>query len=164
LALVVAGPAMAASGGNSGNAKLCQHGGWQDWVRSDGTPFENTGDCVSYAAHGGTLTSPAEITGVSQLTCNAGAGTQLLGVTGTGFRPNTQITFTASSSVLIQNHLNDSPFVFTDATGSFNSGTFPPGTQTFILAPNSVLATLHVTATDGVQTASFDTPIPLCTS
>jgi hypothetical protein len=25
-------------------------------------------------------------------------------------------------------------------------------------------ATLHITATDGVQTASFDTPIPLCTT
>jgi hypothetical protein len=163
-ALGVVAPAVAAGGGNSDNAKLCQHGGWQNWVRSDGTRFENTGGCVSYAAQGGTLTTPAKITGVTQLACNAGAGTQLLGVTGTGFRPNTQMTFTASSTVVVDNHLNDSPFVFTDATGSFNSGTFPPGTHTFILTISGVIATLHVTATDGVQTASFDTPIPFCTS
>jgi hypothetical protein len=163
VALSVAAPASAAGGGNSSNAKLCQHGGWQNWVRSDGTPFKNTGACVSYAAQGGTLTAPARITAVTQLACNDSAGTQLLGVTGTGFRPNTQITFTASSSALIANFLNDSPFVFTDATGSFNSGTFPPGTSTFIVAFSGVVGTLDVTATDGVQTASFDTPVPFCT-
>ncbi len=157
-------PAGAAADGNSGNAKLCQHGGWQNWVRSDGTPFSNTGDCVSYGAHGGVLTAPAAITAVDQLVCNAGAGTQLLGVTGIGFRPNTQITFTASSSRSIVNYLNDAPYVFTDATGAFNSGTFPPGTQTFIVAPSNALATLQVTATDGVQTATFDTSLPFCTS
>jgi hypothetical protein len=162
-ALGVAVPAVAADGGNSGNAHQCQHGGWQHWVRSDGTPFENTGDCVSYAAHGGTLTAPAKITGVNQIACNAGAGVQALGVTGTGFRPNTRITFTVTSAqVSVENHLNDSPFVFTDATGAFDSGTGP--NHTFIVAPIGVVATLHVTATDGTQTASFDTSLPFCTS
>jgi hypothetical protein len=162
-ALGAAVPAVAADGGNSGAAHQCQHGGWQHWVRSDGTPFENTGDCVSYAAHGGTLTAPAQITGVPQIVCNSGTGTQLLGVTGTGFRPNTRITFTASSTqVIVDNHLNDSPFVFTDATGAFFSGT-GAGTHTFIVAPVGVVATLHVTATDGTQTASFDTSLPFCT-
>ena len=47
-----------AGGGNSANAKSCQHGGWQTWVRSDQTTFANQGDCVSYAAQGGELTSP----------------------------------------------------------------------------------------------------------
>src|SRR5262245_1495287 len=46
------------NGGNSANAKKCQKDGWKKLVRSDGTPFKNQGDCVSYAAHGGTLTSP----------------------------------------------------------------------------------------------------------
>lgn len=54
--LVVAAPAYA--GGNSDAAHACQQGGWQDWVREDGTTFKNTGACVSYAAHGGVL-SPA---------------------------------------------------------------------------------------------------------
>jgi hypothetical protein len=47
-----------AGGGNSANAKSCQHGGWQTWVRADQTPFINQGDCVSYGAQGGTLTAP----------------------------------------------------------------------------------------------------------
>ncbi len=42
-------------GGNSSNAKLCQHGGWQALVRSDGTMFPNQGACVSFGAHGGIL-------------------------------------------------------------------------------------------------------------
>ncbi|MGN6429270.1 MAG: hypothetical protein ACTHNB_00875 [Gaiellaceae bacterium] len=44
-----------AGGGNSDAAKACQMGGWQTLVRQDGTGFTNTGDCVSYAAHGGSL-------------------------------------------------------------------------------------------------------------
>ena len=47
--------AVAAPGGNSANAKLCQKGGWEDLQRSNGTTFTNQGACVSYAAHGGTL-------------------------------------------------------------------------------------------------------------
>jgi hypothetical protein len=53
------GPAYAGNGGNSSNAQACQQGGWQNWRRADQTPFTNTGDCVSYAARGGTLTAPA---------------------------------------------------------------------------------------------------------
>ena len=44
-----------AGGGNSGAAAACQQDGWQSLYRSDGTGFTNTGDCVSYAARGGTL-------------------------------------------------------------------------------------------------------------
>src|SRR5262245_325033 len=43
------------SGGNAANAKLCQKGGWQTLVRSDGTAFGSEEACVSYAATGGTL-------------------------------------------------------------------------------------------------------------
>lgn len=58
LALVLSASSALAGGGNSANAKLCQKGGWMNWVRADKTPFANQGDCVSYAARGGTLTSP----------------------------------------------------------------------------------------------------------
>jgi hypothetical protein len=60
-----------ASGGNSDAAKACQKGGWQHLYRSGGTGFKNQGDCVSYAAQGGTLTqkSPA------QLVCESVGGT-----------------------------------------------------------------------------------------
>jgi hypothetical protein len=55
---IIAMPAASAGGGNSADAHACQHGGWRNWVREDGTAFKNTGDCVSYAARGGMLTSP----------------------------------------------------------------------------------------------------------
>src|SRR5215471_2856388 len=44
-----------ADGGNSENAQLCQKNGWATLARSDGTAFNNQGDCVSYGAQGGTL-------------------------------------------------------------------------------------------------------------
>jgi len=42
--------------GNSPNAKLCQQGGWQKVLRSDGTRFVSEADCVAYGAMGGTVT------------------------------------------------------------------------------------------------------------
>lgn len=48
--------APASAQGNSDAARACQHGGYADLVRvEDGTGFGNTGECVSYAANGGTL-------------------------------------------------------------------------------------------------------------
>jgi hypothetical protein len=44
-----------AGGGNSANAQLCQKGGWQSLHTSTGGAFKNQGDCVSYAAKGGTI-------------------------------------------------------------------------------------------------------------
>src|SRR4051794_23095755 len=47
---------LAVAGGNSDNAKACQQGGWQGFVRTEeGRGFSNQDECVSYAAHGGTL-------------------------------------------------------------------------------------------------------------
>lgn len=72
-AILTASPSLAAAkGSNSDAAKKCQKGGWQEWVRADRTPFKNQGDCVSYAARGGTLTSkesPVEVA------CTGGGGT-----------------------------------------------------------------------------------------
>jgi hypothetical protein len=48
---------LAVASGNSANAQACQQGGWQNLVRQDGTWFTNTGDCVSYAAQGGVLST-----------------------------------------------------------------------------------------------------------
>ena len=60
-----------AGGGNSAAAKACQKGGWKNWVRADHTAFKNEGDCVSYAAKGGVLTSPKS---VDQLLCESLGG------------------------------------------------------------------------------------------
>jgi hypothetical protein len=61
-ALVFAGSAAAAPGGNSANAKLCQHGGWATLMDSTGTPFASQDECVSYAAHRGVIYPLATIT------------------------------------------------------------------------------------------------------
>ena len=47
-------PALA-GGGNSDAAHACQNGGYAELVGSGGETFSNTGECVSFAAHGGTF-------------------------------------------------------------------------------------------------------------
>ena len=83
--------AVAAPGGNSANAKLCQKAGWTDLQRSDGTTFTNQGACVSYAAQGGTLEpqSPDPVT-VSFLLGSLGdIGVCGIRVDVVGFAPDT---------------------------------------------------------------------------
>jgi len=46
------GTALAA--GHSDTGALCKNGHWQTLIRADSTVFKNQGDCVSYAARGGT--------------------------------------------------------------------------------------------------------------
>ena len=59
------------AGGNSKAAHECHHGGWKNLRRADQTRFKNTGACVSYAAHGGTLTAPKS---AAQLLCESFGG------------------------------------------------------------------------------------------
>jgi len=59
-AFVLAGGALAANGGTSANAKLCQS--WQALMDSSATQFSNEGDCVSYGAHGGAIYALASLT------------------------------------------------------------------------------------------------------
>ena len=55
-------PLALAGGGNSDNAKACQKNGWQTLARAqDSTAgFNNQDECVSYAAHGGSLISKTD--------------------------------------------------------------------------------------------------------
>jgi hypothetical protein len=48
--------------GNSGAARACQQGGYEAYSRADGTRFRNTGECVSYAARGGSLVRLPDLT------------------------------------------------------------------------------------------------------
>jgi hypothetical protein len=81
------GLAPAFAQGNSAAAALCQKGGYVNLMRTDGSIFNNTGECVSYAAKGGQLVPiPAKLvltssTIISTPKCWAGATT---GVTPTG--------------------------------------------------------------------------------
>jgi len=63
-------PSFAVGGGNSTAAHLCQNGGYQNIYRSDGSGFANTGDCVSYAAHGGQLSQKITFSNISLGACN----------------------------------------------------------------------------------------------
>jgi hypothetical protein len=59
--LVFAAGALAAGGGNSANAKLCQKEGWRTLMDSSTSQFANAGECVSYGAHGGAIYALARI-------------------------------------------------------------------------------------------------------
>lgn len=75
LALATGTAAGAEGGGNSANAHLCQHGGWQDLTTSTGESFANTGDCVSYAARGGALIPKLTPMQQFQVVCEESGGT-----------------------------------------------------------------------------------------
>jgi hypothetical protein len=57
---VFAGGALAANGGNSSNAKLCQD--WPALMDASGSQFSNEGACVSSAAQGGAIYALAGLT------------------------------------------------------------------------------------------------------
>ena len=54
-------PASAQGNGNSGAAQACKNGGWAELLRSDKTAFRNQGQCVSYAAQGGSFWEPPTV-------------------------------------------------------------------------------------------------------
>jgi hypothetical protein len=139
-----------AGGGNSANAKLCQKGGWQTLVRSDGSTFASEEACVSYAAHG-TLFQAASISPYSQFT---GSFFQRVAVRGSGFTPNQTITF--SESGLGPGGVVDSAGTVTsDSSGQFDSGA---DSLTNFWVVVAVCAdgpqTIHITATDGTHIGS----------
>jgi len=59
--LVFAGSTVAANGGNSANAKLCQKGGWKTLMDASAKPFSGSDDCVSYGAEGGLIYALAKL-------------------------------------------------------------------------------------------------------
>jgi len=71
----LASPAGAADANAAAKAS-CKNGGWKTLVRADRTPFRNQGDCVSYAAQGGT---PVSAKSASQLRCEALGGSFVVG-------------------------------------------------------------------------------------
>ena len=64
---------VATAGGNSPSAKKCQKGGWTTLVRADQTPFASEKECTSYAAKGGTLSTPSYT--ASRAVCESLGGT-----------------------------------------------------------------------------------------
>jgi hypothetical protein len=85
LSASASGTTSALAAGNSGANHACQQGGYLALQRADGTGFKNTGDCVSYAAHGGVLFNPT-------LTLKQTDARGDYSVVGTGFHANSAIT------------------------------------------------------------------------
>ena len=90
--LAIAAPALAKSG-NSAAAAACQDGGYVDWTDAAGNAFRNTGACVSYAAHGGTLV-PVVVDPVNPFSVSyrpSGTSGFQATVTGSGLEPNSSV-------------------------------------------------------------------------
>jgi len=60
-----------AQNGNSAAAHACQRGGYAGLIGTGGETFANTGECVSYAAHGGTFATGIVIPAGQTLTFTA---------------------------------------------------------------------------------------------
>jgi len=61
MTLVLADGALAARGGNTANAKLCQKDGWTKLMDSTASPFADEEACVSHAAQGGAIYGQATL-------------------------------------------------------------------------------------------------------
>lgn len=112
LPILAASPASAA--GNSANAKACKSNGWTTLVRSDGTPFANQGDCISYGARGGVSCPAGPIpTSIAFITGGNGLGWVVVSTSG-GYsnsdpcRPIPTGTLTASCLNFSTSGLSDS--------------------------------------------------------
>lgn len=63
-------PSFSVGGGNSDAAHLCQNGGYLNLLGEGGSKFANTGECVSYAAHGGQFFQSITFSNISLGACN----------------------------------------------------------------------------------------------
>jgi hypothetical protein len=81
-----------AGGGNSANAKLCQHGGWKTLYNSTtGAGFSSDGACVSYGAAGGQYSSLTWTASVS-------GGSVRMSLSGFGLEPGSEFSYGGSYS------------------------------------------------------------------
>ena len=95
--IVIAAPALGKHGGNAGGnsyaSAVCSDGGYVNWTDAAGNTFRNEGDCVSYAAHDGTL-MPVVVPPVTPFSVSYGPmGTNgfTATLTGTGLAPDTAV-------------------------------------------------------------------------
>lgn len=117
-AVVLAGavtPAYAAEGGNADAAHACQQGGWEQWRQADQTPFTSVGECVSYAAQGGTLSAPKP---AAQVLCESFGGTYAPG-TGNTFWSCTYNANNAAFAALAEQCFQDVRAVYPNASIGF---------------------------------------------
>ena len=99
VALLVAGVAPfsdeAYAQGTSDRAHACQQGGYLLYMRTDGTPFRNTGECVKYANQGGPL---VPLTHAQIALVSSGLNWTALNFLGSGFAPGSLFSITITSA------------------------------------------------------------------
>lgn len=111
--VVLTGPMAASAASTSDAAHACQQGGYLDWTREDGTPFRNTGACVSYVAHGGILVPvEGETEPFLTIVWNEPSFSQFSGLlTGAGLEPGAtvwlNVTFLDGSSEIWESRVVD---------------------------------------------------------
>jgi len=122
--LAISGTASAAPAGNSPAAHACQKGGYANLQGTDGTLFSNVDECVSYAAHGGTLQAIQQQPSVSlRFTASTDINFCNANVTLSHFTPFTAYsgTFTVESVPGFQSF---GPLPATDANGNVTAVAF----------------------------------------
>src|SRR5215208_5789311 len=139
------GPGFAAPGGNAANAAKCEEGGYLDYTDANGNPFKNEGQCTRYAARGGQLVPVPVLTPDITITYQGfDTGT----ISGTGFTPNSQITYTVTYSPSGLTYTGND--VFTDAMGAFTLG------DDFAFCFNDTNTSIQVTATDSEKVSATE--------
>ena len=142
---VLAGPVAAAPAGNAANAAKCEEGGYLDYTDANGNPFKNEGQCTRYAARGGQLVPVPVLTPDITITYQGfDTGT----ISGTGFTPNSQITYTVTYSPSGLTYTGND--VFTDAMGAFTLG------DDFGFCFNDTNTSIKVTATDSEMVSATE--------
>jgi hypothetical protein len=116
----------------------------------------------------GASAEPAQITGLYFAFYYAAepvydeAAFQSYGVTGTGFLPNSLITFTVTGAGVLGNGLNipTSTGVYTDDTGAFSTTSLFPAKENPQLNVSCGAGSVTITATDGTNTATATLSYP----
>jgi hypothetical protein len=116
--------------GNSDAAKMCQHGGYLNLMGSDGTLFNNVGECVSYVAQGGTLLPRCgELSLRMTQGGDAASGCQrgcfswtTFHISGTNFKPDTDLTIVVTL-IAAAGQREHVLYARTNSSGSFTGET-----------------------------------------
>jgi hypothetical protein len=145
-AVVFAGGALAANGGNAANAKLCQD--WPALMDSSGAQFSNEGACVSYGAQGGAIYALASLT-VEPCASQPFDGL-CVSTSGFGLAPTTFVT-----TPLLKNGVPvTTEFLIVPASGSVNGQPFAHF-EAPCVAGNVYSATATGTSADSLSTPTM---------
>ena len=145
-AVVFVGGALAANGGNSANAKLCQD--WPALMDSSATQFSNEGECVSNGAHGGAIYALASLT-VEPCATQPFDGL-CVSTSGFGLAPTTLVT----TPLLKNGSAVTTEFLVVQADGTASSGSPFAHFEAPCVAGKVYSATATGTSADSLSTPS----------